>query len=41
MSDQEWVDASPEQMAQHISIDGPKTDYARETDSFRKNADRL
>ena len=35
------MDASPEQMAEHISLEGPKTDYAKETNSFRKNADRL
>ena len=41
MSDEEWQDASVEQMAQHISIDGPKTEYAKQTNPFRKNDDRL
>ena len=41
MSEEEWFDASPEKMAQHISLDGPKTDYQKEVSSFRKNADKL
>lgn len=41
MSDDDWVEASPEVMAQHISLEGPKTDYAKEVNPFRKNADRL
>ena len=41
MTDEEWLNASPEKMAQHISLDGPKTDYQKEVSSFRKNADKL
>lgn len=41
MSDQQWYNASPEEMAEHISIEGPKTEYEKETNTFRKNADRL
>ena len=41
MSEEQWANASPEQMAEHISLEGPKTDYAKETNNFRKNADKL
>ena len=41
MSDDEWENASADKMAEHISLDGPKTEYAKETNSFRKNADKL
>ena len=41
MSDEKWMTASAEEMAEHISLEGPKTEYARETNTFRKNADRL
>ena len=41
MSDYQWENASPEVMAQHISLEGPKTEYESEVSGFRKNADRL
>jgi len=41
MSDDDWENASVDQMAEHISLEGPKTEYAKETNSFRKNADKL
>lgn len=41
MSEYEWAEATPEEMAQHISLEGPKTDYAKEVNPFRKDADRL
>ena len=41
MSEMEWAMASPEEMANHISLDGPKTDYQKEGSSFRKDADKL
>lgn len=41
MSESEWAEASPEVMAQHISLGAPKTDYEKEVTPFRKNADRL
>ena len=41
MSEEQWANASPEQMAEHISLEGPKTDFAKETNNFRKNADKL
>ncbi len=30
MSEEEWFNATPDQMAEHISLDAPKTDYAIE-----------
>ena len=41
MSEMEWMNASPEQMAQHISLEGPKTEYQKEVTPFRKDADKL
>lgn len=41
MSDDDWENASVDQMAEHISLEGPKTEYAKETNSFRKDADKL
>ena len=41
MFDDDWENASVDQMAEHISLEGPKTEYAKETNSFRKNADKL
>lgn len=41
MSEADWVEASPAEMAQHISLGGPKTDYAAERDTFREKTDNL
>ena len=41
MSEFEWAEASPEVMAQHVSLEGPKTDYEKDVSPFRKDADRL
>ena len=41
MSEEDWAEATPAEMAAHVSIDGPKTDYIREKESEKKGGNKF
>ena len=41
MSEEEWAEATPAEMAAHVSIDGPKTEFALEKDDEKKGGNKL
>lgn len=43
MSELQWANASPEEMAAHVSLEGPKTEYMKDAtaNGIKRGADRL